>query len=134
MAESGWHLKEHGSAGADVSAQFFEFLDRIRTSKPVLPEEAKSLVILLVPGLFTEHYPGYMNDNMAHLTKLGLSVHKAALDTDVGVAANAARVRDAVLHAAAEGKRVVIVGHSKGGVDAAHAIGERGDSGSALCC
>ncbi len=122
MSESGWHLKEYGSEGADLSKQFQDFLLLIRASKPVLPEEAKTLVVLLVPGLFTENYPTYMNENVTHLSKLNLAVRKVKIDTDVGVAANAEAVRVAVEEVAAEGKRVILVGHSKGGVDAAHAI------------
>lgn len=77
---------------------------------------------VLVPGLFTEHHPGYMNENEQRLKDLGLSTRRAPIDTDASVAANAKVVRDTVLQAAKDGKQVVLLGHSKGGVDAAAAM------------
>jgi triacylglycerol lipase len=63
-----------------------------------------------------------MNDNISHIKQMGLDVRKVAIDTDVGVAANAVVIRDVVLGVAKEGKRCVVIGHSKGGVDATEAI------------
>ncbi len=65
-----------------------------------------------------------MNDNLSHMKSLGLDVRKAAIDTDVGVAPNAAAIRDAIVGIAKEGKQCVVIAHSKGGVDAAAAIAE----------
>ncbi len=103
------------SEGQDLTGRFNALVEEIRGGKSVLPAEASSHIFLLVPGLFTKHYPGYMDSNVAHLGKRGLTVREVAIDTNVGVAANAEKVRDAILAAASEGKKVVLLGHSKGG-------------------
>lgn len=103
------------SEGQDLTERFNALVGEIRAGTAVLPAEANSHIYLLVPGLFTKHYPGYMDSNVAHLGKRGLVVREVPIDTNVGVTANSEKVRDAVLAAASEGKKVVVLGHSKGG-------------------
>ena len=123
--DSGWHIKKYGEPGADRSDRFQELIAKARsdTSEPeALPSDAKDFVYLLVPGLFTENYPGYMSLNIKHLEAIGLDVREVAVDTDVGVLQNAEVIRDEILKVKDEGKSAVVIGHSKGGVDAAAAI------------
>jgi alpha-beta hydrolase superfamily lysophospholipase len=102
----------------DRNEDFWALLGAAQAGRPILPAEAKDHVVLLVKGLFTEHYPGYFTQTVAHLKGLGVEARLAAIDTDAGVEANVKALVDEVLRAAAEGKKVVFYGHSKGGVDA----------------
>ncbi len=93
--------------------------------KKALPANATQYFYLLVPGLFTRHYgPAYMKPNMEHMKKLGLNVHKSAINTDKSVEENAAIIRGEVLAAPT---KVVLIGHSKGGVDLTAALGLYGN-------
>ena len=63
-----------------------------------------------------------MDDGVKRLEERGLQTRKVDIDTDASVKANAKAIRDAILEASSGGKKVVLVGHSKGGVDAAAAL------------
>jgi len=83
---------------------------------------------LLVEGVWTKRFPGYMDPNEASLGAFGLTVERmgrdhaeAGFDTDLGTEANARAIRDVVL-AQPPGRRVVLIGHSKGGNDATAAV------------
>ena len=122
---SGWATAEGGGARADRSAEYRTAADNAKAGKNQLPPDAKEYIYLVVPGLFSEHYPGYMKDNIARMKKLGLDTRTVTIDTDASVADNAKAIRDAIKKIAEqEGKEVVIVGHSKGGVDATAAIAQ----------
>ncbi|MBK9031575.1 MAG: hypothetical protein IPL61_09615 [Myxococcales bacterium] len=122
---SGWAQTEQGGARADRSAEYRTTADAAKAGTNQLPPDAKDYIYLVVPGLFTEHYPGYMNDNMARMKKLGLDARMVTIDTDASVEDNAKIIRDAINEIAkAEGKEVVLIGHSKGGVDATAAIAQ----------
>ena len=92
--------------------------------------EWESLVFLLVPGLLTKWYPLYMKHLLADFKRLGLCVQFSRVDTDQPVRVNAARLRHEVLELAQDGRdaprgtrrRVMLLGHSKGAVDAAAAL------------
>lgn len=112
-------LKKGRDITADYNRIVFESMNHNFNS---LPANAKDYVYLLVPGLFTNHYPGYMNQNIEGLRSHGLDARKLQIDTGLGVDANAVTVRDEILTLAKEGKKIILIGHSKGGVDAAAAI------------
>ena len=80
------------------------------------------LGFILVPGLLTKWYPLYMKHLVADMKRLGLRCHFSRIDTDQPVRVNAARLRHEVLEMAQEGRRVMLLGHSKGAVDATAAI------------
>lgn len=87
-----------------------------------LPKNAYNFTYFLVPGLFTNNYGDkYMEDNINHLKSLQLDVQKLKIDTGATVENNAKTIRDYIVGQKG-GKKIVIVGHSKGGVDAATAI------------
>jgi hypothetical protein len=120
--EIGWLLAKPPPT-TDVSAEFKQIHASLRASgESPLPKEAADHVYLLVPGLFTERYPGYLGDNLQRLKERGLDAKTVSIDTDASVLANAKAVRDAVLEASAKGKQVVLLGHSKGGVDLSAAL------------
>ena len=118
----GWAARE-GAPTTDSTAAFKDAHERARRGESPLPANANDFVYVFVGGLYTEHFPGYMRDNLARLESRGLTTRRVELDTDAGVRTNADSVRDAILAAAREtGKKVVLIGHSKGGVDAAAAL------------
>jgi triacylglycerol lipase len=95
----GWMLRE-APLPVDATSQFLELYAAPR---------AIHAPVLLVGGIFTERYPGYL---MRIRSAVGASV--IPIDTDQDLMRNAVTIRDAVLGAAA---RVVLVGQSKGPLD-----------------
>lgn len=87
-----------------------------------LPKNIYNFKYVLVPGLFTNNYGDkYMEDNIYHLRSLQLDVEKLKIDTGASVETNAITIRNYILGQKGD-KKIVIIGHSKGGVDAATAI------------
>lgn len=124
-SESGWATREYGGARADRTKDYRAAADGAKAGTNKLPPDAQEYIYLVVPGLFTEHYPGYMKDNMARMKKLGLDARMVEIDTDASVEDNAKVIRDTIKKIAeAEGKEVVIIGHSKGGVDSTAALAQ----------
>ncbi len=122
QAQIGW-TERFGKAKADITADFREVFGAVKAGLNELPEKAKELVYVHVPGLFTERYPGYMDDNLGRLQDKGLDARKLNIDTDAGVMINAKSIRDQVMKIAQEtGKKVMLLGHSKGGVDISAAL------------
>ncbi len=104
--------------GEDVSNRFGDLLGRAEKGENVLPKNAGEFIYLQVGGIFTEHYPGYMAGNNERLQKSGVEAQQVPIDTDAGVTENAKAIRDYVLAATKKaGKKAVLTGHSKGGVD-----------------
>jgi hypothetical protein len=109
-------------AGAtDVTPRFRELLERVKAGETVVPPEASEYVWLLSPGLFSNLYPNYMKGNVEALSDLGVRFVEMTLTPKESVAAGAKVIRDAVL-ANTDKQQAVILGHSKGGVDAAAAL------------
>lgn len=80
---------------------------------------------LLVPGLYGRYYPCYMWGVRDHFQSRGAVVKiSSAVDGEGTVLDNAAALRREILayHRETGGKRVVLVGHSKGAADAAAAL------------
>ena len=89
-----------------------------------LPEGVawSDLCFLLVPGLLTKWYPLYMKQLRVDMKRIGLHVTFSRIDTDQPVRINAARLRHEILEMAQTGRKVVLLGHSKGAVDSAAAL------------
>jgi triacylglycerol lipase len=119
----GWIQKAYPPA-KDATAEFEQLDQSVRAGKDVLPPEAKNCVFLAVGGLFSGAAPKelYFDKNLDALQDAGMQVGRVPVDTDMGVEHNAAIVREAVLEAAKNGKQVVLIGHSKGGLDSAAAL------------
>ncbi len=120
--DAGWALRDGAPPPQDATDAFRSLHAAARSGMHALAPDAKDFVYLLVPGLFTDHYPHYMKDNEHRLHSLGLDVRRVQMDSDDSVVRNAQRVRDAIEEASQTGKKVVLLGHSKGGVDAAAAL------------
>lgn len=128
LCGEGVGTSSHGEIGwldadaTDVTPRFRELLERVRAGEDVVPPEAVDYVWLLVPGLFSDLYPGYMKGNVKALREHGLRWREVNLTPDQSVTSGAQMLRDIVLAETAEGQQAVILSHSKGGVDAAAAL------------
>lgn len=100
--------------------RFMEILDEIRHGVHRLPN---SMVYLLVPGLFSNHGPLYFVSTKTSFSKIGLTCHIAKIHSEASVEKNAREIKEYIEEIYwGSGKRVLLLGHSKGGVDAAAAL------------
>lgn len=104
----------------DGTARFLELLAEIRNGEHTLPN---SYVYLLIPGLFSNHGPLYFVGTKRFFSKMGLACHIAKIHSEASVEHNAWELKQYIeeLYWGA-GKPVMLLGHSKGGVDAAAAL------------
>ncbi|GJR09875.1 alpha/beta hydrolases superfamily protein [Tanacetum coccineum] len=74
-------------------------------------------------GLFSNHGPLYFTSTKANFSKMGLTCHTAKIHSEASVEKNAREIKE-VIEEVYWGfkKRVLLLGHSKGGVDAAAAL------------
>ncbi|KAL7203817.1 hypothetical protein ACSBR2_016963 [Camellia fascicularis] len=100
--------------------RFMEIMDDIRHGLHKLPN---SMVYLLVPGLFSNHGPLYFVNTKTYFSKMGLACHIAKIHSEASVEKNAREIKDYIEEIYwGSRKRVLLLGHSKGGVDAAAAL------------
>eukprot|EP00250_Pteridium_aquilinum_P001219 c11426_g1_i1 orf=242-1663(+) len=104
----------------DRTDRFVQLLGLVSNGIHKLPN---SYVYLLVPGLFSNHGPLYFVDTKKYFSRLGLTCHIAKIHSEASVETNALELKNYIeeLYWGC-GKRVMLLGHSKGGVDAAAAI------------
>ncbi len=105
----------------DVTARFRALYAEAAAGRSVLPPDAHRHPVLLVGGLLTAFYPGYMAANLRHLRRLGLDARRARVHPQGRVVDNAEALR-AELEGAPAGTTTVVFAHSKGGVDATAAL------------
>ncbi|CAK8559996.1 unnamed protein product [Lathyrus sativus] len=104
----------------DGTERFQEILDSIKHGVHRLPN---SMVYLLIPGLFSNHGPLYFVSTKVSFSKLGLACHIAKIHSEASVEKNAREIKEYVEEIYwGSNKRVLLLGHSKGGVDAAAAL------------
>ncbi|XP_057421990.1 uncharacterized protein LOC130715859 isoform X1 [Lotus japonicus] len=104
----------------DETSRFLELLSDIRNGKHSLPD---SFVYLLVPGLFSNHGPLYFVDTKKFFSKMGLACHIAKVHSEASVEHNASELKLYIEEIYwGSGKPVMLLGHSKGGIDAAAAL------------
>lgn len=131
----GWMLRESQAIGLgpkDTTADLQTLLADVAAGRAEHPADLGDYVYFAVPGLVTEHQPGYFDANVEHLESLGLEVARSNIDTDADVEVNAAQLRREIQElAASTGKKVVVLSHSKGGPDAAEALQ---DEATEACC
>jgi len=118
----GWIAVVDPTPTIDVTRRFLALHTLAGRGGDVLPPDAGAHRYLTIGGLFGEHVNGYMDANVEALSKAGLEVHRVPVDPGGSVKGNAEVVRHAVQEATADGRQAVLVGHSKGGVDAAAAL------------
>ena len=118
---AGW-FRAGSAPTTDVTGEFRSVHARVRAGEAVLPAEAREHQYLLLRGLLGDALPGYFEDNVGRLVRRGLDVREVAVDTEGALGANVARVREALRDAVYFGRSVVLVGHSKGAVEAMAAL------------
>jgi triacylglycerol lipase len=121
-AGSGWLLHAAPSPPDDLTPLFLKLYAEALRGHGRLRALAGRDAVIIVPGLFTERYPFYLRHAVRRLRALGLEVRWAPIDTDMPALRNAAGVREAIRDLAREGRRAILVGHSKGPIDAAAAL------------
>lgn len=117
----GWLQRDSGMLPVEDGTQrFMEILDSIRHGVHRLPN---SIVCLLVPGLFSNHGPLYFVNTKLSFSKMGLACHIAKIHSEASVEKNAKEIKEYIEEIYwGSNKRVLLLGHSKGGVDAAAAL------------
>ncbi|KAL3535703.1 hypothetical protein ACH5RR_004164 [Cinchona calisaya] len=117
----GWLQNETEMAPVvDGSARFLELLLAVRNGEHTLPD---SFVYLLIPGLFSNHGPLYFVSVKRAFSKMGLACHIAKIHSEASVEHNAWELKQYIEELYwGSGKRLMLLGHSKGGVDAAAAL------------
>ncbi|XP_008242524.1 PREDICTED: uncharacterized protein LOC103340846 isoform X1 [Prunus mume] len=117
----GWLPLAPGMPGVeDGTARFLELLAGIRNGEHTLPS---SFVYLLIPGLFSNHGPLYFVGTKKFFSKMGLACHIAKIHSEASVEHNALELKQYIEELYwGSGKQVMLLGHSKGGVDAAAAL------------
>ncbi|XP_011089915.1 uncharacterized protein LOC105170699 isoform X3 [Sesamum indicum] len=104
----------------DGTGRFMEILDDIRHGLHWLPN---TMVYLLVPGLFSNHGPLYFVNTKTSFLKMGLTCHIAKIHSEASVEKNAKEIKEYIEEIYwGSRKQVLLLGHSKGGVDAAAAL------------
>ncbi|KAK1290364.1 hypothetical protein QJS10_CPB18g01060 [Acorus calamus] len=104
----------------DGTARYMELLHSIRNGEHSLPN---SFVYLLIPGLFSNHGPLYFVNTKKFFSKMGLSCHIAKIHSEASVERNAWELKQCIEELYwGSSKRVMLLGHSKGGIDAAAAL------------
>jgi pimeloyl-ACP methyl ester carboxylesterase len=114
-----------------------KFDDLIKTMQPhrtFLDDECESMIgsgndklrdfcVLLVPGMFCSYVPFYFSEAMLRLKELGVECRYVHVHPHSSVGCNADLLLDNVLKAFNETKKpIILMGHSKGGVDASAMI------------
>ncbi|XP_021741452.1 uncharacterized protein LOC110707722 [Chenopodium quinoa] len=117
----GWLQRTPGMPPVtDGTTRFLEVLQDVRNGNHMLPD---SFVYLLIPGLFSNHGPLYFVATKRYFSKMGLACHIAKIHSEASVDHNAWVLKQYVEELYwGSGKRVMLLGHSKGGVDAAAAL------------
>jgi hypothetical protein len=106
----------------DRTADFRSIYSAAKAGETVLPGDAKDHIYLTLRGYTGDNFPTYMKENREGLSRRGLDVREVKTDTEQTVEHNAKVIRDAVLEAAKGGRQVVLIGHSKGGMDMTAAV------------
>uniref|UniRef100_A0A0R0KHQ7 Uncharacterized protein n=1 Tax=Glycine max TaxID=3847 RepID=A0A0R0KHQ7_SOYBN len=117
----GWLQRDPGMPPVeDGTERFLEILDNIKHGVHKLPN---SVVYLLIPGLFSNHGPLYFVSTKVSFSKMGLACHIAKIHSEASVEKNARELKEYIEEIYwGSNKRVMLLGHSKGGVDAAAAL------------
>jgi pimeloyl-ACP methyl ester carboxylesterase len=89
-----------------------------------MPLHLKDDLFVYIPGLFTQWYPGYMKEIVAAMNALSFNTFVVKINTAGSQLENAHVVADAIMNLTLSypDRKVVILGHSKGALDAATAF------------
>lgn len=104
------------------------FLTGLSSAQAYTLAELRTMKVLLVPGLLAESYleayrhlgvGGYFEPQLALFKELGIEAQRLGLESEAELEVNALKIVWAVK---ASSKPVLIIGHSKGGLDALMAL------------
>ncbi len=124
-ADIGWANKENViTPGPDVTKTFGSLYAKAAAGQNVLPSDATQYVYVMIPGFGHETVSDYMQPNAAALRAQGCDVRFADVHGFNDVPTNTAAVVALMREIAAEGKQMVLYGHSEGGINAADAVSE----------
>jgi hypothetical protein len=113
---AGW-FRERTAPTVDASERFGALLARVRRGEAVLPDEAPRHLYLLVQGILGDRLFGYLLDNQQRLARRGLETREVPVDTQAPLRANVEVLREVLRDAAHFNRTVVLLGHSKGGLE-----------------
>ncbi|GKV53056.1 hypothetical protein SLEP1_g59604, partial [Rubroshorea leprosula] len=117
----GWLQCDPEMPPEDGTERFMEILNNVRDGqRSILPN---SMVYLLVPGLFSNHGSLYFVSIQTSFSNMGLTCHIAKIHSEASVEKNAREIKECIeeIYQGSK-KRVLLLGHSKGGVDSAAAL------------
>ncbi|VVB03403.1 unnamed protein product [Arabis nemorensis] len=120
-SDIGWLQRDPEMPPVEDGTDRFDYiLDEIRNGEHRLPN---TMVYLLVPGLFSNHGPLYFVDTKKKFLKMGLACHIAKIQSESTVEDNAKGIKEYIEELyTGYNKKILILGHSKGGIDAAAAL------------
>jgi len=117
----GWLEASTKDTCIDETPLFSELLEQCENGTSVLP---KGYTYLFVAGLFNEFYPGYLREAVEHFNEMGAVALLSGARGDSLTRDNAVRILAEVETLYENTNRpVVLVGHSKGGLDSIGALG-----------
>jgi hypothetical protein len=115
------------SPGADRTLDFIKLYDGARRGRSSFSPAAADHRFLLVPGFMWDFCPGMFGPNIDELRSMGIDTKLVKVHSMGATARNAAIVAEAIERSP---KPVVLVAHSKGGLDAMQALADRPDLAS----
>lgn len=124
-AQIGWALStpEHEHT-KNRTTHFWEIYNSPLETPDLMPKDLENDLFLYIPGLFTQWYPGYMGDLIKGMKALNYDAFFCTLNTAASMEDNAHIIAANVRNLTRDypGRKVMILGHSKGALDTATAF------------
>ena len=123
----GWQFRLPGFFIIDRSHEFLELYAKIGNKDEHILSTlshnlgGNSITIMCIKGFLGDYFPGYFSSVKKHLRRLGYDAQTIPVRTSSTSVENSIIIRDAVLRLPA-GKKAVLIGHSKGGLDSSMAL------------
>lgn len=124
-AQIGWHLDTPENAHTkNRTHHYWDFYNSGIPTADLMPHELRNDIFVYVPGLFTQWYPGYMGDLVNGMASLHYETYFCKLNTANSMKHNALVVAEVIRNLTRDqpDRKVVLMGHSKGALDAATAF------------
>jgi hypothetical protein len=117
----GWMLRT-ALPPVDVTRAFRVMVATAEAGTEPLPAEARNLAYVFVGEPLGSFIPGYLQENLLPFRERGFHTRLLPVLAGADAAAGARNVMDVVSRIAEAGRRVVLVGHGRGAVDALDAL------------
>jgi pimeloyl-ACP methyl ester carboxylesterase len=117
----GWLLRS-GPAPVDVTRAFSVMAATAEAGTDPLPAEARRLAYVFVGEPLGSFIPGYLQENLQPFRERGFHTRLLPVLAGADAATGARNVMEVVRRIAEAGRRVVVVGHGRGAVDALDAL------------